>query len=252
MKKLKILQLNVWGGRIKDGLTRCILEGDYDVVCMQEAAWDANGAGFLDLFIDTVDKIKRQADFPFDFRSEHFGINMLGEDVKLKHGIAILSKIPFIETEEKIILGDEAKVATNISNYKDSIDNHRYTAQKVVLENGLVLVNYHGYYITDPLGNEMSRECMRSVAEMIKNESAPVVLCGDLNVISEAPAMRELDFLTDLTVENNIKTTLRNIRFVKDVPCDHILINDKVSFEKFEVLDLCASDHKALAVEIMI
>ena len=40
MSSLKILQLNVWGGRIKDGLTRFISEGDFDVVCMQEAIWE--------------------------------------------------------------------------------------------------------------------------------------------------------------------------------------------------------------------
>ena len=57
---------------------------------------------------------------------------------------------------------------------------------------------------------------------MISSDKNPVVLCGDLNVIPKAKAMRELDFLRDLTAIHNIPTTLRNIRFTKDVPCDHI------------------------------
>lgn len=42
MYSIKILQLNVWGGRIKDGLTNFIKEGNYDLICLQEAVWDRN------------------------------------------------------------------------------------------------------------------------------------------------------------------------------------------------------------------
>ncbi|MBR3131607.1 endonuclease/exonuclease/phosphatase family protein [Candidatus Saccharibacteria bacterium] len=246
--KLKILQINVWGGRIRDGLSRFIAEGDYDVVCMQEATWSEKNTGFLDLFIDTVDRIKREASFSYDFRSKQYGIKMLDNE-QLEYGIVILSKIPFLNTEEKKILGEYA-VADSVANYNDAIKNHEYTAQKVVLENGLVIVNYHGYWQKDPIGNETTDECMEKVAEMIRNESAPTVMCGDLNVIAESPVMRKLDFLEDLTAKNHVKTTLRNVRFVKDVACDHILVSNNVSYNNFEVIDTTASDHKALSVVI--
>ncbi len=249
-KKLKILQINVWGGRIRDGLVRFIKDGDYDVVCMQEAIWSEKDTGFSDLFVDTVDKIKREALFPFDAKSKQYGIKLL-DDEQIEYGIVILSKVPFLSVEEKVILGEYA-VADSVVNFDSAINNHRYTAQKVMLENGLVIVNYHGYWQKDPLGNETTVECMERVAEMMKNENAPVVMCGDLNVIAESPAMRKLDFLKDLTAENHVKTTLRNLRFVKDVPCDHILVSDGVVYENFEVIDAYASDHKALAVEISI
>ena len=91
---------------------------------------------------------------------------------------------------------------------------------------------------------------MRSVADMISSDKNPVVLCGDLNVIPEAKAMRELDFLRDLTAIHNIPTTLRNIRFTKDVPCDHILISDNINYQDFEVINAPVSDHCALTVKI--
>lgn len=239
---MKILQINVWGGRIRDGLTNFIANGDYDVVCMQEAVWDEERTDFLELFVDTVDKIKKGASFEFDFRSEQYGFNVLDGEAKYRCGIAILSKIPFVEIEEKVILeqGNHA------------ISDHRYTAQRAVLENGLTVVNYHGYWQKDPLGNETSIKCMKSVAEMFKNTDSPVVMCGDLNLVSEASAMRELDFLKDLTAENKIKTTLRNIRFEKDVACDHILVSENVSYDNFEVINAPVSDHRALAIDIKI
>ena len=250
MNSVKILQTNVWGGRIKDGLTRFITDGNYDVVCMQEAIWDNNDTGLLDLFVDTIDKIKNAADFKYDFRTTYYGVKVL-EDSQFEVGIAILSKIPFIKTEEKIVYG-EYTVANNSSNFEKSISSHMYPAQKVALANGLTIVNYHGYWLKDPLGDETSVRCMRSVADMIKGEAGPVAMCGDLNVVSESPAMRELDFLEDLIATNQVKTTLRNLRFVKDVACDHILISKAVSCEKFEVIDNPASDHKALSVSILL
>lgn len=249
MESLKILQLNVWGGRIRDGLSRFIAEGDYDVVCMQEAVWDENKTGFLEEFVDTVDKIKSIANFKYDFRSSNYGISILNGEVRYELGNAILSKIPFQTTEEKVIIG-EYGYATHLSECQEAINNHRYTAQKVVLENGLAIVNYHGYWLKDPLGDEVSTKCMRSVADMMRSGSSPAIMCGDLNVISEAPCMRELDFLTDLTAMNDIKTTLRNIRFVKDVACDHILVNEKVSYQNFKVIDAPVSDHRGLFVEV--
>ena len=83
-----------------------------------------------------------------------------------------------------------------------------------------------------------------------KAQTGPVVMCGDLNVIAESPAMRTLDFLTDLTPQNNVKTTLQNLKFVKDVACDHILINDQVTAKNFTVHDNLVSDHKTISAEI--
>ena len=248
---MKVLQINNWSGRIKDGLSRFIAEGDYDVVCMQEAVWDRNQTGFLDYFVDTVDKIKELGGFEYDFRTSNYGISILNGAAILEWGNVIISKTSFKQTEEKTILR-EYGLATDISSFNENVVDHRYTAQKVVFENGLILVNYHGYWEKDPMGSDTSTKCMKAVADMIRNESSPVVMCGDLNVVSEAPCMRELDFLTDLTAINKVKTTLRNVRFVKDVACDHILVNDEVKCENFRVIDAPISDHRALAVDVTV
>ena len=112
------------------------------------------------------------------------------------------------------------------------------------------MMNYHGYWLKDPLGDETSTRCMGVVAEALKNELLPVVMCGDLNVIADAPCMRELDFLTDLTKVNQIKTTLRNVRFVKDVACDHILVSKGLKYRDFKVVSAPVSDHCALSVTV--
>ena len=249
--ELKILQINVWTGRIKDGLTRFIAEGDYDIVCMQEASWGKNDCGFLDLYIATVDKIKIKSEYPYDFRSPYYGIELLNGDERLEQGNVILSKIPFESTYEEQILGKYA-IAKNNTDFRNAISGHGYNAQKVKFKNGLTMVNYHGYWQSDPIGNETTVKCMAKVANMLKNEQGPIVMCGDLNVTTESPAMRELDFLKDLTAIHDVKTTLRNLRFVKDVACDHILVSDDLDYHDFKVIDTYASDHKALSVVVNI
>ncbi len=249
MSNIKILQLNAWSGRIKDGLSAFIAEGNYDIVCLQEAVWGENDVGFIDLFMDSVDKIKAAGGFDYETRVSMYGIQVLDGSTRIERGNAVLSKIPFKNIKEEMLVCDY-KTANNLDNYFDTIKNHRWPVQKIALENGLTVINYHGYWQKDPLGNETSVECMRRVAEMIKNESGPVVMCGDLNVTTEAPAMRELDFLTDLTAVHGLKTTLRNIRFKKDVACDHILVTPGLKYHDFEVINAPVSDHQALTVTI--
>ena len=247
---MKILQINNWTGRIKDGLSRFIAKGNYDVVCAQEAIWSDNCNDYLESYVDTVDKIARIAGFDYVFKSSHYGTKTLDGTAQFELGNVILSKIPFVSTEDKLLLG-EYSVINSISDVKN-VTGHCYRAQKVTLENGVVIVNYHGYWLKDPLGDETSVECMRKVADFIKDNYSSTIMCGDLNVVSESPSMRELDFMQDLTAINQVKTTLRNIRFVKDVACDHILITNELECKSFEVIDAPISDHRALFAEIEI
>ena len=247
---MKILQINGWTGRIKDGLSRFIAEEKYDVVCMQEAIWSDNCNDYLELYVDTVNKIAKTAEFNHIFKTPHYGTKTLDGSVQFEIGNVILSRVPFTDTIEEKILG-EYMMIENISDCS-SATNHCYMAQKAILDNGLAIVNYHGYWQKDPLGNKISVECMRKVAELIKNDYRPTVMCGDLNVISESPAMRELDFMQDLTATNHIKTTLRNVRFVKDVACDHILITNELKCKEFQVINAAISDHMALVTKIIL
>ena len=245
---MKILQINGWTGRIKDGLSRFIAEGEYDVVCMQEAIWSDDCNEFLELYVDTVDKIQREAGYENVSKASNYGTKILRNNAQFEIGNVILSKIPFASVEERNILG-QYTVVTDISNYKNTKD-HSYTAQKAVLSNGIAVVNYHGYWQKDPIGNETTIQCMQRVAKFIKEDFRPTVMCGDLNIVCESPAMHELDFMQELIQINQIKTTLRNIRFIKDVACDHILITNDLRAEHFTTINAPISDHMALTVDI--
>lgn len=242
---MKILQLNVWDGRIKGALIDFLSQNSFDVICMQEAVWlDQDDRGVHSGFFALTDELKQASGLKYDSRSINWSVNsFLG--CTLNQGNVILSREKIIE--EKIVT-----VFDGIKELKSEQDfyDHRYTAQRVKLESGLNIVNYHGYWQKQPLGNEDTVKAMKNVAALIKEADGPLVMCGDLNIISKAPAMRELDFLRDLTEENQLDNTLSGLKFGGKVACDHILVNDAVTVTDFQVVDKIVSDHKGLIIEI--
>jgi len=242
---MKILQLNVWTGRIKGSLLKFFRENDFDVVCLQEAVWGDLPDGVLENFFVTVDQIKEAGRFQYESRSSNFSLQMSTR--KMQQGNVILSRKEIIDERIESVYG-ENKPLESI----DDLRNHEYTVQIVRLENGLNVVNHHGYWLPTPVGDEVTVKVMQKVANFVKGIAGPVVVCGDLNIIHASPAMRTLDFLRDLTEENGIENTLNSLKFNGKVACDHILVSPEIKVSKFEVLDDLISDHKPLAVEINI
>ena len=244
MDTIKILQLNVWTGRIKGALRNFFTNNRFDVICLQEAIWaDSDHNDILESFGVTVDQIKAITGLEYDSRASNWSVNALGTEVQ--QGNAIISRFKITNETIETVHGNY-KIATT----RQDLLNHCYKAQLITLENGLSVLNYHGYWLTDPMGDNTTVEVMHKVANLARQVTSPLVMCGDLNVVYDSPAMRELDFLTDLTHEHGINNTLAGLNFAGEVACDHILINDQVTPQSFTVLDEIVSDHKPLLATI--
>ena len=241
---MKILQLNVWTGRINGALLNFVKSNDFDVICMQEAVWGDKHEDLEGLFA-TADQIKEASGLSYDSRASNWGIKIFSEDNIMEQGNVILSRDKILEERSEVVYGEYGMVKGIRDLYE-----HVYTIQIVKLGNGITIVNHHGYWKPTPVGDETTAEVMKKVANVMRGISGPVVMCGDLNIVHEAPAMRELDFLRDLTHEYHIDNTLSGLKFNGKVACDHILVNDSVDVKNFSVLDDIVSDHKPLMAEI--
>ena len=240
---MKILQLNVWTGRIKGALKDFFKDNDFDVVCLQEAVWGDKLAA-SNLFV-TVEQIQEITGLKYVVYGSNWGLNIFEPGNVLEQGNAILCREEIVAKKNITVYGDYKLVKSDEDFY-----NHAYVAQSVTLKNGLTIVNYHGYWQPEPIGNKTTVETLQKVADLIHEATGPVVMCGDLNIIYDSPAMRALDFMRDLTHENNIDNTLSGLKFNGKVACDHILVSDNVIVKDFKVLDNLISDHKALVAEI--
>jgi len=239
---MKILQLNTWTGRIKGALLEFIQNNDFDIICLQETVWSDNRE-MLEHFSVSLDQIKESSNLKYESRAPNWGIHAF--DSTVSEGIAILSRYKIVDEAIKTIYG-EYQIATSPQTLRD----HCYKAQLIKLENGLNIANYHGYWLPSPIGDETTVSTMQKVAQMITNTSGPLIMCGDFNITHASPAMRQLDFLKDLTHEHHIDNTLSGLKFNGKVACDHILVNNQVEVLNFQVLDHIISDHKALIAEI--
>ena len=240
---MKILQLNVWTGRIKGALIDFFKTHDFDVICLQEAVWAGDNERLANFFA-TVEQIKEASGLKYELKSSNWGMEIFADD-RMEQGNVILSRYP-IKREESELVHGEYGVAKTVKDFYE----HAYTLQIAELDNGVTIVNHHGYWQPTPVGNETTVEVMKKVAAVVHESKGPVVMCGDLNIVHKAPAMRELDFLRDLTEENGIKNTLSGLKFNGEVACDHILVNDLVEVVRFEMLPDLVSDHRALTAEI--
>ena len=233
---MRILQLNVWTGRIKGALLEFLKKSDFDVICMQEAVWGGRQAE-LENFFATVEQLKEASGLKYDSRSSNWGMKIFSGDNIMEQGNVILSKDDFVEKRDEVV-HNEYSVVRNAQDFYE----HVYTVQVAKLKNGLNIVNHHGYWKPTPMGDETTVEVMRKVANTVKGLKGSVVMCGDLNIVHKSPAMRELDFLHDLTHEHNIDNTLSGLKFNGKVACDHILVSDDVAVKDFRVLDDIVSD----------
>lgn len=242
---MKILQLNTWMGKIEGSLQRFLENNQFDVICMQEVMASPDRELQISRLCFDKSRIIKASSMPYHFYSPNFGIDFSGGTMQV--GNLILSRLPIIEISSAFTSGEY-----NPHTILGEVSANNLNLQIAKLENGLTIVNHHGYWQPQPLGNEDTIRAFTNVADHVKPISGPLVVCGDFNIIHESPAMRPLDFLRDLTHEYNLKTTLAGLKVPLDVPCDHILVNDQIEVKSFRTLPDLVSDHLALAAELEI
>lgn len=243
---MKILQLNVWMGKVEGNLGRFLENNNFDVICLQEVMYSEDCETHLSRLCFDASRIIKVSGMPYYYFSPNWSSKIADGSFEL--GNMILSKIPFTTEQSHFVNGEY--ITETILGMSPA---NNLNVQIVELENGITVVNHHGFWRPSPVGDADTVKAFSKLAEIIKPyNKTPLVMCGDLNIVHEAPAMRNLDFLRDLTFENSIKTTLSGLKFNGEVPCDHILINDKMEAIDFTVHPDLVSDHLALSAEVRV
>ncbi len=241
---MKIVQLNIWMGKIEGQLQRFFETTDADVICMQEVvnSEDEAKTHVSRLWFDTTNILNAAGDkFPYSAYFANWASDIANGSFQM--GNFIISRIPIV-SRESVFVHRQYTEHTVLA----SMPANNSAVNIVKLENGITVVNHHGFWRRDPMGDEDSIRVFSKVADVVGPlaEAGPLVMCGDLNIVHESPAFRALDFLHDLTYENQVETTLSGMKYNGKVPCDHILVNDKMDVKSFEVLPDIVSDHLAL------
>ena len=69
---MKILQLNVWMGKVEGELQRFLEQSDYDIICMQEVMYSADRELQLSRMCFDLSRIIKAAKMPYSYYSPNF------------------------------------------------------------------------------------------------------------------------------------------------------------------------------------
>jgi endonuclease/exonuclease/phosphatase family metal-dependent hydrolase len=239
---MKLVQANIWGGRLGNQVIDFLNQEQADLVCLQEVVSTKGDA----LIFSTLEDIAKATNYPYHFFSPVFDFNLMQK--KAGFGNAILSKHPIIK---------EKTVFTRLEHKKDfdfDLDDYNirnFQHVEVQIEGKTMhVLNHHGHHVHQHKNgdDETMRQC-KLIADYIRALKGPVALTGDFNLAPHSQSLQQINALLDnLSVRFALKTTRTNLTHKKEV-CDYIFVNDKLRVLHFTASEEVISDHQALFLE---
>ncbi len=242
---MKILQLNIWGGKLGKQIVEIIEREKPDIVCLQEAVMLP---GIENLFVTPLEELASVCGFEHRFFSPSFSFRFMNRTVDW--GNAILSHVPYIETSSFFTHGEHVKEFDILEH-----DYNMRNLQHIVVERDgkrLHVLNHHGHHVREhKRGTEETMRQCGMIAEYIEDLEGDVVLCGDFNLAPESESLSILNaLLTNHAIEAKVETTRTPLTHKTEV-CDYIFTSKSLKTSNFKVLPDIASDHAALVIEIV-
>ena len=240
---MKLMQLNVWGGRLEKQIQNLIAQEKPDIICLQEAVsikGGSNGGWFL-----TVDEIEQLYDMNLAY-SPVISFSFMRR--KAEFGNAIFTK-------DKIL--DKNTVFTRLEYKKDfDFESDDYNIRNLLhitidnKEKQIHILTHHGHHVPNhKKGDEETLRQCSQIAEYIKCLQGEIILTGDFNLEPDSESIEQINkILRNLPLEARLTTTRTPLTHKTEV-CDYIFVNDEVDVKGFKVLDDIVSDHKALVLE---
>ncbi len=236
---MKLIQLNVWGGKLGFQIADLMRAEKPDIVCLQEVN-DIDGP--RDYLFASLDDIAEAAGLEYRYMSP---VDRSRYQKRwLSYGNAILSREPLTSTETVFTLG---KLNEDFDLALEPELESR-NMQHVTLAGGLHIFNHHGLFV--PSGKHGTPETDRQMGliyDQIAAANGPVIFCGDLNLAPDTPAIQRFsDLLTNLSVDLGCTYSWLSIQ---KVVCDYVFVNNQVKVHSFRMSEELVSDHNALILE---
>ncbi len=244
---MKIVYLNIWGGRLENQLLEFFLNhNDVDVFCLQEV-WNngpesAMSTGErMNLFseigtvLDSYEKIFAPADADGDY------------------GLALYYKKNLLLVEEgNLMIYDKAEYfpALDVTAPKRNL---QYVTFQVEDYQKLTIVNFHGLWTN--IGKDDSQDRLLqsdTIIAFLKTINHSFILGGDFNLNPETESIKRLE---NMGLRNLIKeyaiTSTRTVHYPwENKFADYVFVSKGVHVEDFTILPDEVSDHAPLCITV--
>ncbi len=229
---MKIIFLNTWNGKVRDGLTRFLIEqsSETDVFCFEEA----------------YDEVRRLAQKLLPEHEEVSAHKHIVHDDDWSLATCVRRGISLLRSE--IILNSEKGLGLGLS---------------VQLRCGtkiFYVLNFHGLAMTrrdNKLDNPARLKQSIAVIDFLKEKTGPKIIGGDFNDLPETESIRMFseNGYRDLIKEFHIATTRNHIALDKyprhkEYFSDYAFVSPDVVLKNFSVPNIEVSDHLPLILEL--
>lgn len=240
---MKIVDLNIWGGRVFEPLLSFLKHNsDVDVFCFQEVFDNGQtqrppmAGSHMDIF-NQISKVLSNHNGSFCCEQEN------------EEGIAM-----FIRKD----LTTKDKGCLTIHKWKDEIEADGGTISRVLQwasvkkENrNYTISHFHGVWQRSGKGDTPERiKQSEKIKSFLNSVSEPKIICGDLNLAPNTKSMEIIKKgMKELITENNIQNTRSSLYLKESKHADYMFISKDIKAKDFRVLSDIVSDHLPLYLE---
>lgn len=241
--RMKLLQLNAWGGRLETPLLHLLQQERPDIICLQEAI--SLGGGNNGGFFLTVEAIADALGLRLSY-SPIGGFTFMRRYAEF--GTAILSTRPFASQHTQFLRKEY------IQDFDAAGDDYNVnTLHHVTMrtEQGtLNVLTHHGYHV--PAHKDGDEETMRQcklIADYVRTLEGEILLTGDFNLAPHSASLEQINsVLRNVCIEHGVTTTRTPLTQKTEV-CDYIFSTSNLREMSFRVAEEIVSDHRALVLE---
>lgn len=258
---MKLVSLNIWGGKIYEPLINFIKEQSEttDIFCFQKVFQSTSSitesSGYrMNILNDLRTTLK---DFQGYFAKTFSGYDMIKiVDFDLDFGIAIFVKksIPVIFHEETFIHYVKRGVIKRENYFETS--RSLQSIQFKLNNKTFNVYNLHGLWIPDIFGGKGDSEKRirqsRTIEHFVQQHKGEKIVAGDFNLNPDTESLKILENnFRNLIKEYSIPTTRSALYTRKFKFADYILVSPEVKVIDFQVPDVVISDHLPMILEFI-
>lgn len=242
---MKLITLNIWGGKVFDPLMKFLEDRaqDTDVFCFQEMM-----AGDTSVYAETQKRLADFASFFYEAPKEarYFQSEPLAQGVSL--GQAIFVRKHFAVSGQGGFRAYEGEIPED-ADYGAKITG---SCQWIKIDGTLTILNVHGLWQrgTDKADTPERLKQSIIINNFMAAQSGRKILCGDLNLLPNSKSLVMLGEGMKNLVKAFSITSTRSSLYPKPIKfSDYMLVSPEVSVRDFSVLQNEISDHLPLYID---
>lgn len=252
---MKLITLNIWGGKLYDSLLPFAKEysQEIDIFCFQEA-YQAPFDKVIsrDMHANIYDELAKNLPQHTGYFAPHLQNYDLGGkvDFDLKAGLAIFIRknIEVKECKDFFIYRDGLELLnSDITTIPRNLQYISFTTNG----NNYLIGHFHGiWYPKTKVDTPDRLKQVRKIKDFLSTRDEKKILCGDFNLLPETESMKILEKgMINLINKYAIKTTRNKYYEREEKHADYVLVSPDVKVDVFKTIDVTVSDHMPLLLE---